>query len=151
MNNLKIDSPRQTIEKDNISLNQIDKEKKKSIDLSTNVSNKLIPNLSNPTNLTNPLIIGRTKRSNKEDSNENSIISNKEYKISKFNEYNKLIFSLNNLNIKKIQPSKSELNLLNEGIRGEISKINKVKKKLKRQSKQKEASKNRGTLCYLWI
>ena len=149
MNNLKIDTPIHSIEKDNISLNQIDKEKKKSIDLSTNVSNKLIPNLSNPTNLTNPLIIGRTKRSNKEDSNENSIISNKEYKISKFNEYNKLIFSLNNLNIKKIQPSKSELNLLNEGIRGEITKNNKVKKKLKPIQTKRSLKESRNSILFM--
>ena len=149
MNNLKIDSPRYQNEKDNISLNQVDKEKKKSIDLSTNVSNKLIPNLSNPTNLTNPLIIGRAKRSNKEDSNENSIISNKDYKISKFNEYNKLIFSLNNLNIKKIQPTKSELNLLNEGIRGEIYKINKVKKKLKPVETKRSLRESRNSKLFL--
>ena len=149
MNNLKIDTPIHSIEKDNISLNQIDKEKKKSIDLSTNVSNKLIPNLSNPTNLTNPLIIGRTKRSNKEDSNENSIISNKEYKISKFNEYNKLIFSLNNLNIKKIQPSKSELNLLNEGIRGEITKNNKIKKKLKPIETKRSLRESRNSMLFM--
>ena len=128
MNILRIDSPHYSVESDNLQLNLLKKENKKSIDLSTNVSNKMLPNLSNPTNLTNPFIIAKSKRSNKEDSNENSILSNREYKINKLNEYNKLIFSLNT---KKIQSSKSELNLLNEGIKGRSSEIVKNKKFLK--------------------
>ena len=125
MNSLNIESPRCLSDKDNIPLNINDKEKNKLIDLSTNDSNKMIPNLSNPTNLTNPLIIVRSKKSYNDDLNENNMLSNKEYKINKLNEYNKLIFSLNN---KKIYSSKSELDLLNEGIKGQI-KINTNKKK----------------------
>lgn len=125
MNSLNIESPRCLSDKDNIPLNINDKEKNKLIDLSTNASNKMIPNLSNPTNLTNPLIIVRSKKSYNDDLNENNMLSNKEYKINKLNEYNKLIFSLNN---KKIYSSKSELDLLNEGIKGQI-KINTNKKK----------------------
>ena len=128
MNILRIDSPYYSIESDNLQLNLIQKEKKRSIDLSTNVSNKIIPNLSNPTNLTNPFVVAKSKRSNKDDSNENSILSNRDYKINKLNEYNKLIFSLNS---KKIQSSKSELNLLNEGIKGRSSGVIKNKKFLK--------------------
>ena len=149
MNNLQLDSPRYPNEKDIISLNLSPKEKqKKSELLSTNVSNKLIPNLSNPTNLTNPLIIGKTKRSYKEDSNENSILSNKEYKIKKLNEYNKLIFSLNNLNIEKIKSSKSELSLLNEGIRGEISKRNKTKKFLRPIETKRTLKESRNSMLF---
>lgn len=125
MNSLNIESPRCLSDKDNIPLNINDKEKNKLIDLSTNASNKMILNLSNPTNLTNPLIIVRSKKSYNDDLNENNMLSNKEYKINKLNEYNKLIFSLNN---KKIYSSKSELDLLNEGIKGQI-KINTNKKK----------------------
>ena len=124
MNHLKIESPHYILEKNTINtpLNESHRDKKKSIDLcSTNASNKIIPYLSNPTNLTNPLII---KKSNKDDSNENSILSNKEYKINKLNAYNKLIFNISN---KKIQTSKSELNLLNQGIKGPIIKTNNKK------------------------
>ena len=124
MNYIKIDSPRSLFEKD-----KNNQEKKKSIDLSTtNASNKIILNLSNPTNLTNPIIIAKSKRYKKDDSNENSILSNREYKINKLNEYNKLIFSINN---QKIKASKSELNLLNEGTNGHVIKINNTKKILK--------------------
>ena len=149
MNNLQLDSPRYPNEKDIVSLNLSPKEKqKKSELLSTNVSNKLIPNLSNPTNLTNPLIIGKTKRCYKEDSNENIILSNKDYKIKKLNEYNKLIFSLNNLNIEKIKSSKSELSLLNEGIRGEISKRIKTKKFLRPIETKRTLKESRNSMLF---
>ena len=122
MKYIKIDSPRYLYEKD-----KIHAEKKKSIDLhSTNASNKLLINLSNPTNLTNPFIIAKSKRY--DDSKENSFLSNREYKINKLNQYNKLIFRNNS---KKLKTSKSELNLLNEGIKGPVIKINNNKKLLK--------------------
>ena len=121
MSNLKLDSPRCIISEDNIPKNIIHIDKKKEFDLSTNASNKLMPNLSNPTNLTNPLIIASPKKSIKVDSYGNNILSNKEYKINKLNAYNKLIF---NLSTNKIHTSKSELNLLNKGIIGPSIKIN---------------------------
>ena len=132
MKYIKIDSPRYLYEKD-----KIHAEKKKSIDLhSTNTSNKILINLSNPTNLTNPLIIAKSKRY--DDSKENSFLSNREYKINKLNQYNKLIFRNNS---KKLKTSKSELNLLNEGIKGPVIKINNNKKLLKSIDTRKHINK----------
>ena len=108
--NLRLYSPCYLTEKDNIKNNNTDLDKKKSFDLSTNASNKLLPTLSNPTNLTNPLIIGQPKRQIKGD-----FIPNKEYQINKLNAYNKLLFNIEDI---KIHTSKSELNLLCKGING---------------------------------
>ena len=95
---------------------------------STGYSNKIISNLSNSTNLTNPLIICKRRKYNQNDSQESILSSNKEYKINKLNEYNKILFKINN---KKIQTSKSELNLLKEGINilNPINNINKSSQK----------------------
>ena len=95
---------------------------------STGYSNKIISNLSNSTNLTNPLIICKRRKYNQNDSQESILSSNKEYKINKLNEYNKILFKINN---KKIQTSKSELNLLKEGINilNPINNINKNSQK----------------------
>ena len=95
---------------------------------STGYSNKIISNLSNPTNLTNPLIICKRRKYNQNDSQESILSSDKEYKINKLNEYNKILFKINN---KKIQTSKSELNLLKEGINilNPINNINKSSQK----------------------
>ena len=89
------------------------KKLKKNKSSSTTSSNKIIPNLSNPTNLTNPLIICKPRKYKQNDSQESILSLSKEYKINKLNAYNKLLFKIDN---KTIQTSNSELNLLKEGI-----------------------------------
>ena len=115
MTTLKKESPI-FVEKNNIleytNLKEM-KKLKKIRDCSASSSNKIISNLSNPTNLTNPLIICKPRKYNQNDSQESILSSSKEYKINKLNEYNKLLFKIDNM---KIQTSKSELNLLKEGI-----------------------------------
>ena len=89
------------------------KKLKKNKSSSTTSSNEIIPNLSNPTNLTNPLIICKPRKYKQNDSQESILSLSKEYKINKLNAYNKLLFKIDN---KTIQTSNSELNLLKEGI-----------------------------------
>ena len=116
MTSLKIDSSIY-FEKKNILgyTNHKDLKKLKKIkECSTSRSNKKISKLSNPTNLTNPLIICKPTKYNQNYSQGSTLLSNKEFKINKLNAYNQLLFKIDNN--KKIQSSKSELNLLKEGI-----------------------------------
>ena len=134
MNIHKINSPIY-FEKNNILEYRDQKEMKKLKKIkesSISSSNKII---SNPTNLTNPLIINKSTKNNQNDSQESLLSSNKEYKINQLNEYNKLLFKIDNI---KIRASKSELNLLKEGINilNPISSINKYNQKNLRPLKQ---------------
>lgn len=133
MTTLKIDSP--IYSEKNIILRYSNHKEVKKLNkirgYSSNSSNQILPNLSNPTNLTNPLIICKPTKNSQNYSQESTLLSNKEYKINKLNKlnaYNQLLFKIDN---KKIQSSKSELNLLKEGIDilNPLNIINKFNKK----------------------
>ena len=141
MNNYKIELSNHKNKKDNILPYNYCPEMKKIKISSSSPTNKMIINLSNPTNLTNPLIIVKHKKYYQNNSYENDFLSNREYKINKLNDYNKLLFNLSN----KINSLKSELNLLKESLRGTIINSNNEKYKQNNFKKLKPISYNKKT------